>query len=451
MQITFLTLFLGLVSGRLPVELQVTGPVAAVELTLDGQAAGRIAAPPWKATVDLGPLAPHELVARALDDKGAELASARQWINLPRAPAELALGLEGAAGGKPGAVRMTWQSVTNSSPTAVTLSFDGSPLAVDGQGRAALPAYRSDSAHVLSAEVRFSPALAARKDVAFGGDWGSEVSTELTAVPVRIRRGARLPPADALQGWFTADGKPLRAAAVEAGPARLLVVRDPSARSTLARLGSAAQKRFEARDHRIIRQITGATGSDLALAEADRVRFIWPTAKPFPGEGVTSELFESSQEFPTNGAGGLYWLLSRVLHDGDGAGEPRIADATAVAGLQALAGHHARAVLLVLGDGLFDASRYDPAALRRYLATIRVPLHVWSVTGLPKGPAAAAWGEVEDASSMSKLLKAAEGLRSDLESQRIVWVEGLHLPQSITLTPAGAAAAELVAAAPPPR
>jgi hypothetical protein len=70
-QIAFLTLFLGLTSGKQPVAVAVRGPAAAVELVLDGTAVVRIGGPPWRTAIDLGPaLEPHELVARALDAKG---------------------------------------------------------------------------------------------------------------------------------------------------------------------------------------------------------------------------------------------------------------------------------------------------------------------------------------------------------------------------------------------
>jgi hypothetical protein len=67
-QIAFLTLFLGLISGKQEVAVAVHGPVSAVELLLDGTAVAHLGRPPWSTRVDLGPqLEPHELVARALE------------------------------------------------------------------------------------------------------------------------------------------------------------------------------------------------------------------------------------------------------------------------------------------------------------------------------------------------------------------------------------------------
>src|SRR5262249_14373039 len=93
--ISFLTLFLGLMAGEHIVEASVTGPVSAVVIQLDGVEVARIESPPWKAKVDFGKgLAPHELVARALDEGGREIGAARQWVNLPRQPAEIEVLLE---------------------------------------------------------------------------------------------------------------------------------------------------------------------------------------------------------------------------------------------------------------------------------------------------------------------------------------------------------------------
>src|SRR6185436_445235 len=226
-QIAFLTLFLGLTLGPQPIGLTVTGPVAAVELLLDGAPAGRIAGSPWKGQIDFGTsLVPHELVARALDSQGDEVARVEQWLNLPRSPAEVDILLENGAEARPAAARLTWQSLTGEKPSAIGVTFDGKPLIMDTDGRIRLPAWDPETAHVLTAELRFSGVLTARRDVVFGGRWGEQISMELTAVPVRLLPGKKLPSPARMQGWFQAGGRPLTVAAVEEGPAQLLVVRD---------------------------------------------------------------------------------------------------------------------------------------------------------------------------------------------------------------------------------
>jgi hypothetical protein len=435
-QIAFLTLFLGLTAGRQPVAVAVQGPVATVELVLDGTAVVRLGGPPWRTRLDFGAaLEPHELVARALDDKGQELGRARQLLNLPRPPAEVDVLLENGPEGQPAVARLTWRSLTNEKPAAVNVTFDGRPLAVDGEGRAPLPRYDPEVSHILSAEARFSGTVMARKDLGVGGRSG-EVSTELTAVPVRPLPGKALPPAAALQGWFLARGKPVPVAAVEDGPAQLLVVRDGEARLTLERYDREKSGRSLQAGMSEIRRF------QMVFGENDQIRFVWPSARSFAGPGLPAELFDASRDY-SGKDGGLLWLLGRALPQTDKY-EQRLADATAVAGLQALAGNRARAVLLVLGYSPKDASRYDADTVRHYLESVRVPLVVWSIAGDRNPSFLSAWGGAEDISSLPKLEQAFKRLDESLATQRIIWLEGSHLPGAVTLSPAASGVLELV-------
>src|SRR6185295_6138672 len=179
--IAFVTLLLGLISGIYPIEVAVGGSVTVVELTLDGAPAGRLERPPWVARVDLGSdLRPRELTARGLDAEGKEIARVTQWLNLPRPPAEVEIVLENNADGTPRTAALTWQSVSGVKPVSISLTLDGQPLPVDARGHAALPRRDLKVVHVLTAELWFPPGLLARKDVVFGGEYGSEISTELT-------------------------------------------------------------------------------------------------------------------------------------------------------------------------------------------------------------------------------------------------------------------------------
>jgi hypothetical protein len=421
MQIAFLTLFLGLTLGRYPVQLAVEGPVAVVELVLDGTSAGRIQGPPWSGQIDFGTgLQPHELVARALDASGQEIGSARQWINLPRPAAEAEIVLEPGAGGaeaRPAAARVAWQSLTGDKPD-IHLKLDGAPLAVGEDGRAPLPAVTSDSVHVLSADLEFPAHVTAHKDVVFGGRWGSEVSTELTAVPVRLRENRNLKP-EALRGQLLADGQPLAVAAVEDLPAEVVIVRDIGASPALMTLphltgGYYKEMRYE-----------------MGLGKDDELRLMLPVAQASAATGVPTELFSLSPALTLRN-GGVYWALSQGLPGSDVKGQ-RLADAVAVAAVQAASGNRPRAVVLVVSGHPQDASRYGSAVVRRYLETLHVPLFVWCPErGGAKSPELASWGEVADISSLQGLRGAVSRLKDVLAAQRIVWVEGQHLPQSIT-------------------
>jgi hypothetical protein len=430
MTISFLTLFFGLLSGPFPVEMAVHGPVAAVELTVDGGAAVRLAAPPWKAKLDFGPvLAPHRIVARALDTKGHELARAEEWANLPHPAARAEIVLEGEKARPPRAARVAWTNVQGETLASMSLTFDGRPLKLDAAGRAALPAHNLRSLHILAAEVRFAPERTVRADVAYGGQYGSEVSTELTAVPLRLRSG-RLPAQGKLAGWLTEGGRPLTVAAVEEGPAQLFVVRVASTMEVARRLGSKG---------------TPPGDFEMRLDKEDRIRFLQSSPDRVEGSDEARDLFSLSGAY-TATEGGLPWLLRRAGANGEASPEgtaerpsleiKRIADAVAVAGLEITTENRRRAVLLVLSGDERDASVYDVATVRRYLATLRVPLFVWTLGKPAPGSFAASWGATEDVSVVKNLYRAFETLHTELRSQRIVLVDGRHLPQAVTLGPA---------------
>jgi hypothetical protein len=385
--------------------------------------------------VDLGQeLAPHELVARAFDSAGREVARARQWLNVPRPPAEASLLLERNSDGRAVAARLTWQSLLGTPPRRVEVTFDGHPLDVRNPTRIELPAFAPDKIHVISAEVEFSTAVVSRAGMVLGADLESEASSELTGLPVRLRGVTTLPPPPSLQRWFRKGSEPLRVVAVEKAPALVLVVRDTDHREALTKLGNGGRTIF-------VRGVGGAlpqydpdaTRFETRLGGSDRIRFVWPRANRAAASTIPAELFDASREFAGSFAG-IHWLLTRVSHPIQKIGGERFADAVAVAGLQASAGYTRRAVVLVLGRETDDASWYSPALVRSYLAKIHVPLFVWSLEGRTADRVAAAWGETQDVSSYPKLKDAFQRLQRELESQQVVWLEGRHLPQELALS-----------------
>jgi hypothetical protein len=429
--IVFVTLLLGLISGPIPIQVTVEGPVAAVEYVLDGTVVAKAEFPPWNAKVDFGPdLRPRELVARALDREGNEIARTVQWVNLPRPPAEVEIVLESDASGRTKAARLSWQSLISAQPAALSVTLNGKPLLVQEDRRVPLPVYDPKATQILTAEVAFAPGVVARKDVVFGGEWGSAVSTELTAVPVRVPEKAA-PTLESLQGRLTSGGRPLSVAAVDDGPGKVVIVRVPGTTEAYQSLVPSRAKRVD-KEFLTSGADPNARRTEMRLGPEDTVRLLFPTASVNRGSGIPAELFDTSREL-TGEDGGLFWFLTHSAPVKGAQGDQRIADAVAVAGIQAVTGNYRRAVVLVLGSDLQDTSRYDPATVRRYLESIRVPLFVWSLEKPKNQPGLAAWGEVEDVSSIHKLYKAYNRLKDELESQRIVWVEGRHLPQSITL------------------
>lgn len=451
MNLAFLTLFFGLISGRYPVELTVDRPVAAIELQVDGKEAGRIAGPPWKGVIDFGPdLLPHQVAARALDDQGKELGRTVEWVNLPHSTTKVDIELAG--GSPPKAARVVWRDLMGSDLSAISLRFDDHPVKLDGQGRGALPPHDLKSIHILTAQVDFKPDRSVQREVAYGGEYGSAVSTELTGVSVEMRSG-RLPAVRQLGGWLTANGKPLTVDAVEEGPGKLYVVYTASGFATADQIWSRRSlghpnlgfgSEDGLRSPREIDQVASEREIprfEMQLGRQDEIRILPAVPLRFASSGELSDLFQPGPPLGYE-LGGLPWYLTRTRT----ATSPtlRIADAVASAGLAAVDGNRRRAVLLFLSGGEKDASHYDAAQVRRFLAALRVPFFAWSLDDPKPGSTAAAWGAVKI--DTYRTLSAAVGrIRDELDSQRIVLVAGRFLPQSIALTPA-AKGAELAGA-----
>ena len=170
------------------------------------------------------------------------------------------------------------------------------------------------------------------------------------------------------------------------------------------------------------------------LASGQRVSFVWPFAEILSHGGTRFEIFPRTQDYDRS-SGGLLYLLTHVFAPGV-PDAPRLADATAVAGLSAVARNRMRAVVLVLG-GSRDGSGISAAGARSYLADLGVPLFVWTA-GERGAAAGAAWTgatAVQDVSTHGAFREAANRLVAHLARQRIVWIEGVHLPQDIRLSP----------------
>jgi hypothetical protein len=430
--LTFASLFLGLLMGLRPVRVLSTGPVAAVAYDLDGREVGRLDSAPWIREIDFGPeYAPHELVVRGLDAAGKEIARARQWINLPRPPAEVQVLLEKDVAGTAVAARLAWASRTGPVPESAALTFDGRPMVLSPEGESRLPVYDPSLPHVLTAHLSF-PGLHSRMDLALGGGASADTGRELTAVPLRSSHGS--PSLDALRR-LRVRGETARVHSISREPAEVVVVRSTDSGDAFRRLGVLTQ--------------LGPRYDRTMIGPEDRLRVQWPVSTVVAdGEGV-NVLFEGSDAFP-GATTSLATLLLQVAYPKKSPPVTRFADAVAVAGLQASAGGSRRAVVLVLGTNDRDDSRCDPGCVKRYLERLRVPLHIWSLSaetpvhwGRKADDPAAAWGEFRSISNVPAFRSAVDVLRKDIESQWVVWVEGRFLPQEIELAE-GAAGIDLV-------
>ncbi len=418
--VAFATLFLGLVVGVQTVGVTVGDQVAAVEILLDGESCGTVREEPFRLRCDFGDvLSPHYLVAVAAGGEGQELGRAEQWINLPRQPAETTIALAPDPSGRSTVARLSWASLAGI-PSAVRATLDGRPIEVEDAAEIALPAHDPNQLHLLQVEVDFGT-LSSTAEAVFGGAYGDDVTTRITAVPI-VHGKVRLPRAAELAGWFVKRGEPLEVAAVDRGAIDLVVVRDLGAQPDLLRIWRGASGRFAG--------TAAARPADAGREAQRRIEFLWPVSTR-RGIGPRSvDLFSHSQKYA--GRKGSLPALVVGVQSPLLSGEQRLADAVAVAGVTAASGNNRRAVVLVVGREAADESDLSARQARGYLERLAVPLEVWTVDVEDRPPAA--WPEARNVSNYSRLQGANRRLLKELERQSVVWLAGHHLPHEIELS-----------------
>lgn len=434
--IEFVTLFLGsLFVGVRPVEVMVGPSVVAVELHLDGEAVARLERPPWMQEIDFGSeLVPHLLEAVAFDASGREADRSRQWINMSSHGVETTIVVDPGDNGVGAMARIGWESVSEQrEPTAAAVYFDGELLEEGSLHAIPLPAFDPEEPHHLKVELEFGGSLSSSAEATFGGVFGEEVSTELTASVIELDKGRSISSVRDLEGWFFAGDEPLAVGAVEVGMAEILVVKDVAAQPFLDRLESdrSFSRDFRSSAGREPLLRVEFVGSAL-LKKDHRLRFVVPCPIAIPRGDLEFTLFPTSREIRPE-SGGLVRALSEARPEGCFPEEQMLADAVAVAGLTASSSGRRRAVVLILSSSAKDQSNFRPGQVKRYLQRLGVPFEVWSVQ--KGGGEAGGWGSAVDVSGPTRLGKAYGRLGKHLGRQRVVWLDGLHLPQSIRLHP----------------
>ncbi len=442
--IEFVTLLLGLATGAQTVELSVSEQVALVEVRLDGSFIGGLTGSPWLVDCDFGEqLATHELVATAFDAERQKLQTIRQWVNLPRNRVEARLALDGIAGDRsaaePATARLIWTALDHQGPPEVRLTFDGQPLPAGDLEAIQLPPHDLRGLHLLRAEVKFSDTDQAHAELVFGGTYRDQVSTELTAVV--FETGKRLPGAEKMAGWMRKGDQPLEVVAIDRGPVNLLVVRERSEATLdgLRQVGYDYLKALVEPGRASLRMPPqpGPVTPPSVLGEGGRVRFVFPTIdreQVRVGQGAAPLAIEQvpvSRDVSDRGR--LFDVLTNHFWSPDEApaAEQQLADAVAIAGVEAATGDRRRAVLLIRSGATEDTSRFSPAEVRGYLRRLGVPLYVWSIAAESES---LPWGKENDVSTYKRMNQALDDLRKTLKKQVVVWVEGAHLSHQVELT-----------------
>ncbi len=416
--IHFLSFLVGLVVGVHPIEVAVTGPVTRVEIRLDGEALAQIKGRPWRTKVDIGPtLKPALLEALAFDTDGRLLGRDRQWLNMPRPRAEAVVIPRLDEQGLVTGAHLQWNSAEFLKPKGVDFRLDGKPVNHDSDLSVDLNGADPSTLHILDVEIRFPDHVVVREQLVFGKGYSSDLSLHLTALPILVDDPGAFPPSDGLEGWFEVRGKPIEVADVEKGKAQLVIVR-----------GSLVDDHLKA----LKLKLQESTENDRNDRLSEDVLFRVIGTIPTGGPRGNARLFPFSSP-KTVGNNGLADELEKARFGKLQFGLHRRADAVALAGLEAAGGNQRRAVLLILGPDRDDSSTHSPAAVRSYLGALRVPLLVFDVAGM--SPAAEAWRPVDEVADPLRWLSSVQWLQEDLDSQRIVWLVGRHLPSDITLGP----------------
>lgn len=408
-RVVFLSLFLGLASGMQSIDVQTDAAVKLVRIVLAGREIAALTQPPWHTVANLGTeLDPRPIEAIGYDENGNELGRAQQILNLPRPPAELEIVLQYGDRG-PKAVELRWRHLTFTDPKNVNVYLDTVPLKLDKNFRARLPEVDWLHPHLIAAEIKFRDGVVARREIVSGGAAVSDTAqSELT--PILLTQNAA-PQPPSFENCLSLDGQPVRTAAVEKPGAQVIFVREPDPQEAIRALDPTHQMRNSFFDR-------GAILHNVALDSDTSTRILWPIPKRIADRGnqFASLLFPSTSDFKASTLG-LIWVLTRDYNGHHDHQPMQLADAVAVAGLRTITEGQRRAVVLILTSRP-DASGRDPQSVRRYLATVGVPLFVWSL----RGPVSSPWGEVEDVSSAARLREAADRLRAKLAAQRIAWV-----------------------------
>lgn len=301
---------------------------------------------------------------------------------------------------------------------------------------------------------------------------------ERTAVVISLER-RRLPELDEMQNWFTVAGQPARVVAAERGPAEVIVVRDPAAQPYLDILARAAldmalgfepeptdfseagqsswnpeilqldDDAFAAAGQQASRSWRRLSTERLAasreklkqlcdLGEGTRLLFLSPLAAQVSRIVHQTNVFNVTHAMPVGDKG----FLSFVGPASTLRFARRFADAVAVAGDQLAAEARRRAVLVLIEGASNDESLYAVPTVREHMAQLQIPVFVWWF-----GPGAFAGGwktrylisaevdKVEPDHDLENLETACQDLKSTLEAQRIVWLDGLHFFEDVELSP----------------
>ena len=412
---------IGLVTGALPVEVDLGGTGVGATLYLDGQVVCEMTPETPRCTVNLGE-DPHvhllELVRAA--PSGGEVERAFRWINRPGQEAELRLQLGPPNEAGECRTRLLTNHPLKQQPAVLDVMLDGVPQRLDPAGSLLVPCQTLDAAHILTAAAIF-PDGRRVEDVRLLGGYSGNTESQLTALPVLAAEAASC---DSVS-W------PSDVVRAEQGGYEVVFVLDPevpyqsifktgwhvgSNSASVSGNSASSTLGIQQRDRGPTNVMTSDTEmgplptwsrAEVHLQTAEKLWYVAPSGSLPRVNGFS--------------VGKKNWLqLLFKFGMGDSPGSPRLADAVASSGLVAAAGPRRRAVVLILSNKNRDESLFTPRQAMNYLAEVGVPLVVLRA-GKPKGDG---WPDGLRNSNISAMGRNLERVVELLDQQCIVWFEG---------------------------
>jgi hypothetical protein len=412
--VEFVTLFLRLTMGLQMVEVVVDHPqVHHVTFEVNGQVVAQVTEPPWRAECDFGSRPkPTLLEAFAFDEDGRLLESARQMVNVPQPSVEVRLVVERDDEGLPVAVRVISESHDLARPAEIVVMMGGRLLKPAGENRFVIPPVDVAMRHLVVADVEFPGGTVVQSVIAFGGGWGSQASTEVTAVAIERDDDLVVPTPDDLEGCLTARSKPVDILAVERGGYRMYVVKSATATMALRHFRQV-RPRAEVKDVAKTAQFREdgfVVVSSIPLSRKTTPVNVYPRSKPLV---LDKE--------------GLAWVATRLnINASLRAEDALLGEAVATAGLHAAGVGAPRVVVLFVHANDPELGQLTVSDARRFLGRLGVPLEVVAV--LKDVPGVGPSTRVRNTRELARLQRRVE---DRLGRQLIVWVEGIHLPTDI--------------------
>ena len=381
----------GLLIGLFPIAVDLGETRAPAHLFLDSRPVCEVTVRSPGCTVDLGPdPRVHLLELVRTDPVGHVTERVHRWINRPGIEPEVLV-----AGGcdekrHDCEFDVTWAHPGKLDPKRISLQLDGATVWQGPGHHAKIPRGSAPLPQVVVADAQFPDGTRATYSRTLYSFYPEEAQASLLAVPiVPAAAGASN---EELTTALKAADLPTRVVE-ETDPEVTFVVAEGAFDTVPSAMSQAMANRL------YVPRLSPAEGS----TAFDSVRVL------FPDESLLA------RGIPLNRLGTVQ-PVARARFS-------RYADAVAAAGYALGGTPRRRAVVLVLsGFDRPNVSSFSAAQAQAYLAEVMVPLYVWRIGGVE----APEWPEGPHLTTAEGVQAALRTLRSEMDRQRIAWLEGFR-------------------------